>query len=80
MIGMSQLKQEIGLPTLESNPQIMFEQIALLENQFKTMMITSEKIAITIKKFPSKYQGVLTTEMSKEGHNITPRHIEDVAF
>ena len=58
----------------------MFEQIALLENQFKTTMMSSEKIAIAIEKLPSEYQGVLTLEMSKGGHSITPRHIEDVTF
>ena len=80
MIDMNQLKQAIGLPTPQSSPQIMFEQIASLENQFKTTMTSSEKIAIAIEKLPSEYQGVLTSEMSKEGHSIMPRHIEDVAF
>ena len=56
MIDMNWVKQKIGLPTPESNPQIMFEQIALLENQLKTMMTSSEKIAIAIEKLPSKYQ------------------------
>ena len=78
MIDMNRLKQKIGLPTLNSNPQIMFEQIASLENQFKTTMTSSEKIAITIEKLPSEYQGVLTSEMSKEGCSITPKHIKDV--
>ena len=58
----------------------MFEQIPSLENQFQTTMMSSEKIVIAIKKLPSKYQGILTSEMSKEGHSIMPRHIEDVAF
>ena len=80
MIDMNQLKQKIGLPTLQRNPQIMFEQIALLENQFKTTMTNSEKIAIAIDKLPSKYQGVLTLETSKEGHSIMSRHIEHVTF
>ena len=44
------------------------------------MMMSSEKIAIAIKKLHSEYQGVPTSEMIKEGHSITPRHIEDVAF
>ena len=38
MIDMNKLKQKIGLPTPDSNPQIMFEQIAFLGNQFKTPM------------------------------------------
>ena len=80
MIDMNHLKQKIELPTPKSNPQTMFEQIALLENQFKTTMTNSEKIGIVIDKLPSKYQGVLTSEMSKEGHSIMPRHIEDVTF
>ena len=80
MIDMNWLKQKIGMPTPESSPHIMFEQIASLENQFKTMMMSSEKIAIAIKKLPSEYQGVLTSEMNKEGHSIMSRHIEDVAF
>ena len=80
MIDMNHLKQKIELPTPKSNPQTMFEQIALLENQFKTTMTNSEKIGIVIDKLLSKYQGVLTSEMSKEGHSIMPRHIEDVTF
>ena len=43
-------------------------------------MISSEKIAIAIKKLLSEYQGVLTSERSKEGCSITPKYIEDVAF
>ena len=66
MIDMNKLKQKIRLPTPQSNPQIMFEQIALLENQFKTTMMNIEKIAIAIDKFPSEYQGVMTLEMSKK--------------
>ena len=66
------MKQKIGLPTPQSNPQIMFEQVASLENQFKTAMMSSEKIAIAIEKLPSEYQGVLTLEMRKEGHSIMP--------
>ena len=58
----------------------MFEQIASLENQFKTDMTNSEKIAIAIKKLPAKYQPVLTPEMCKEGSGITPMHIENVTF
>ena len=77
---MNWLKQKIGLPTLDSNPQIMFEQIASLENQFKPTMTSSKKIVIAIKKLPSEYQGVLTSEMRKEGCSITPKHIEGVAF
>ena len=80
MIDMNWLKQKIRLPTPESNPQNMFEQIASLENQFKMTMMSSEKIAIAIEKLHSEYQGVLTSEMSKEGARIMPRHIEDVAF
>ena len=73
MIETNQLKQKIRLPN-------MFEQIASLENQFKPTMMNSEKIAIVIDKLPSKYQGVLTLEMSKEGLSIMPRHIEDVTL
>ena len=80
MIDMNRLKLMIGSPIPESNPQIMFEQIASLENQLKTTMTSSEKIAITIKNWPSEYKGVLTSEMSKEGHSIIPRHLEAMAF
>ena len=80
IIDMNRLKQKIGLPMPNSNPQIMFEQIAPLENQFKTPMSSSEKIAIDIEKLPPEYQGILTSEMSKEGRGITPKHIKDVAF
>ena len=77
---MNRLKQKIELPTPDSNPQIKFEQIASLENQFMTPISKSEKIAIAIEKLLKEYQGVLTSEMSKEGRSITPKHIEDVAF
>ena len=80
MINRNRLKQKIGLPMPDSNPQVMLEQIVLLENQFKTPMLDSEKNAIAIKKLLPEYQGMLTSKMSKEGRRITPRHIEDVAF
>ena len=80
MIDMNRLKQKIGLSMPDSNPQIMFEQIASLENQFKTPMLSSEKIAVAIQKLPPEYQGVLSCKMSKEGSSITPKHIEDVTF
>ena len=80
MIDMNRLKQKIGLPMPDSNLQIMFEQIASLENQFKTPMMNSKTIAIAIKKLLPEYQGVLMSKMSKEGRSITPRHIKDVAF
>ena len=57
MIDINCLKQKIGLPTPESNPQIMFEQIASLENQFKTMMMSSEKIPFGIKIIAFKLPG-----------------------
>ena len=65
LINMNQLKQYIGLQTLESNPQSLFEQIAALENQFKKRMDDSEKIAIAIEKLP-----VSTTlcKCEKKGH------------
>ena len=80
LIDMNHLKQQIGLKTLESNPQTMFEQIAALENQFKTPMSDSEKIAIAIKKFPALYQPVLTAKMRKEGGMLMASHIENTAF
>ena len=43
-------------------------------------MMSSENIAIAIEKLPSEYQSVLTSEMSKEGHSMTPKQIEDVVF
>ena len=66
MINVNRLKQKIGLPTPDSNPQVMFEQIASLENLFKMPVLDSEKIAIAIKKLPPEYQAMLTSEMSKE--------------
>ena len=62
LINMNQLKQCIGLQTLESNPQSLFEQMAALENQFKKRMDDSEKITIAIEKLPVEYQPVLTME------------------
>ena len=41
MIDMNELKHKVGLPTPQSNPQIMIDQIASLENQFKTTMMSS---------------------------------------
>ena len=38
LIDMNCLKQQIGLLNPQSNPQTMLEQIASLENQFKTNM------------------------------------------
>ena len=58
----------------------MFEQIAALENQFKTPMGDSEEIVIAIKKLPAEYQPVLTAEMRKEGSKLTASHIENATF
>ena len=80
LIDMNHLKQQTGLKTPESNPQTMFEQIAALENQFKTPMSDSEKIAIAIEKLPAEYQPVLIAEMRKEGSMLTATHIENTAF
>ena len=80
LIDKNQLKQHIGLQTLESNPQSLFEQTAALENQFKKRIDDSEKIAITIEKLPVEYQPVLTVEMRKEGALLTAQHIENTAF
>ena len=49
----------------------MFEQIASLENQYRTNMTNSEKIAIAIEKLPSEYLQVLMAEMHKEGSGTT---------
>ena len=79
MIDMNRLKQRIELPIQDSNPQILFEQIASFDNQFKTPMMNSERLQ-AIKKLPPAYQGIWTSEMSMEVRSITPKHIEDVAF
>ena len=80
LINMNHLKQPIGLKTLESNPQTMFEQIAALENQFKTSISDSEKIAIAIEKLPAEYQPVLSAKMRKEGSMLSASHIENATF
>ena len=80
LIDMNQLKQRIGLQTPESNPQLLFEQMAALENQFKKTMDESEKVAIAREKLPFEYQPVLTVEMRKEGSLVTAQHIENAAF
>ena len=41
----------------------MYEQMASLENQFKTNISNSEKIALAIETLPAEYQLVLTAEM-----------------
>ena len=66
LIDMNCPKQQIGLQIPETNPQMMFEQIAELENQFKTPMSDREKIVIAIEKLPAEYQLVLNAEMRKE--------------
>ena len=58
----------------------MFEQIASLENQFKTTMTNSEKIAVAIEKLPAEYQLVLTAEMHQEESGITAFAIKNAAF
>ena len=80
LIDMNHLKQQIRLKTPESNPQTMIEQIAALENQFKTPMSDSEKIVIAIQRLPAEYLPVLTTEMRKEGGMLMASHIENTAF
>ena len=80
LIGMNCLKQQIGLQTPESNPQTMFEQIAALENQFKTPVSGSEKIVIAIEKLPAEYQAVLTAKLRKEGGMLMASHIENATF
>ena len=57
-----------------------FEQIAVLENQFKIPMSDSERIAIAIKKLPPEYKPVLAVEMSQEGSLVMASHIENAAF
>ena len=80
LIDMNQLKQCNGLQTLESDPQVMFEQMAAVENQFKKTMDNSEKITISIEKLPVEYKPVLTMEMRKEGLMLTAQHIENATF
>ena len=58
----------------------MFEQFAALENQFKTPMSDSVKIAIAIKKLPAEHQPVLTAEMRKEGGMLMASHIVNATF
>ena len=58
----------------------MFEQIAALENQFKTPISDSEKIVIAIEKLPAEYQPVLTAKMRKEAGMLTASHIENTTF
>ena len=80
LIDMNHLKQHIGLKTPENNPQTMCEQIAALENQFKTPMSDSKKIAIAIEKLPAEYQPVLSAEMRKGGGMLMASHIENTTF
>ena len=80
LIDMNHLNKCIGLQTCKSNPQMMFEQIAALENQFKMPLSNMEKIAIAIKKLPAEYQPVLTAEMRKEGSLFVASNIENSAF
>ena len=54
----------------------MVEQIAALDNQFKTPMSNSEKAS----KKPAEYQPVLTAEMWKEGSLLMASHIENSTF
>ena len=80
LIDMNHLKQKIGLSNAQGNPQELFEQIAAIENQFKTEIPEAEKAAMAIEKLPVEYRSVLTAEMIKEGTGITSSHIENAAF
>ena len=80
LIDMNRLKQKIGLTNAQGNPQEMFEQMAAIENQFKTEIPEAEKVAMAIEKLPAEYRSVLTAEMRKEGVGITSSHIESAAF
>ena len=55
LIDMNHLKQKIGLSNAQGNPQELFEQIAAIENQFKTEIPEAEKVAMVIKKLPVEY-------------------------
>ena len=80
LIDMNRLKQKIGLTNAQGNPQEMFEQMAAIENQFKTEIPEAKKVAMAIEKLPAEYRSVLTAEMRKEGVGITSSHIESAAF
>ena len=80
LIDMNCLKQKIALLNEQGNPQELFEQIAAIENQFKTEIPEAEKVAMVIEKLPVEYRSVLTAEMRKEGTGITSSHIESAAF
>ena len=60
--------------------QALFEQMAVLENQFKKTMDDSEKIATAIEKLPVEYQPVLTVERRKEWLMLMTQHIENATF
>ena len=79
LIDMNCLKQKIALSNEQGNPQELFEQIAAIENQFKTEIPEVEKVAMAIEKLPAEYQSVLTAEMRKEGTGIMSSHIESAA-
>ena len=80
LIDMNHLKQKIALSNTQGNPQELLEQIAAIENQFKTEIAEAEKVAMAIKKLPVEYQSVLTAEMRKQGTGIKSSHIESAAF
>ena len=52
---MNHLKQKIALSNEQGNPQELFEQIAAIENQFKTESPEAEKVAMAIEKLPAEY-------------------------
>ena len=55
LIGMNHLKQKIGLTNAQGNPQELFEQMAAIENQFKTEIPEAGKVAVAIEKLPVEY-------------------------
>ena len=55
LIDMNHLKQKIGLTNMQGNPQELFEQMAAIENQFKTVIPEAEKVAMAIEKLPVEY-------------------------
>jgi hypothetical protein len=64
----------------ESDPAILFELLAVIEDQYDGIGVTEEAnlIAIVLDVATNKYQAVLTSEQSSKGDNLTLQDLETV--
>ena len=67
--------------TKDENPVTLFEQLSVIENQFRMPGMTideGDKIAVVIDAAPHEYQALITSERSIKGGNLTLDDLEIV--